>query len=298
MDIWLQSRLFSFFIIAEFFLDMAQFAAIRHVTVKPYVRFSEFVDIVDSNFPLSVLLFYEILLHVLVVGFLFLVLKLVKKDRFSLRAMLGGYGKALFWIGVYGLISRVLMSIDYIFFMDREMIRYDALGISFGRDAGYLLSGILLHLAVKYIPASWRKKLASTLSGRGMKTVLAVLFVLSLCLNFYVIVYFDMLHEEKQQISDELAVAQEEVSTLQQEKANFDKTLLKEKHKYTELYYEKIALEKVIRFFDEHIALVVEDGSNLYHTYDCKVFQDARTFWASNVNAAEGDGYKPCGKCH
>lgn len=298
MGIWLKSRLLSYCTILEFFDYLAEYAARKMVTVRSYVVPSEFVDIVDSTMPVSVLVFYEILVQTVLFGVLFLVYKLVKRERFSVRSVLGCYGKILFWTGIFGVISRLMTYIAYVFFVNREYIHYDALGTSFSRDALYLLSGILLWLAVKYIPVGWRIRRNPTASKRGLRHVFVVLFVLSVGLNVYLFFDNSLLYGEHKLMSSELSIAREEVSTLQQEKANFDKTLLKEKHKYTELYYEKIALEKVIRFFDEHIALVVSDGSMLYHTYDCRIFQDADSFKAYNVKAAENDGYKPCKECH
>ena len=52
-----------------------------------------------------------------------------------------------------------------------------------------------------------------------------------------------------------------------------------------------------IAFYDEHIVFVADNGTDLYHKYDCSVFQNCESFWAYNTEAAEGEGYKPCSRC-
>ncbi len=49
-------------------------------------------------------------------------------------------------------------------------------------------------------------------------------------------------------------------------------------------------------FMDDHIVIVADDGTNIYHSYGCSKL-DTSSFWAFNTEAAKGDGYKPCSKC-
>lgn len=49
-------------------------------------------------------------------------------------------------------------------------------------------------------------------------------------------------------------------------------------------------------FMDKHIVLVEDDGTKLYHKYDCDNLPK-KSFWAFNTEAAKGNGYKPCPIC-
>ena len=58
-------------------------------------------------------------------------------------------------------------------------------------------------------------------------------------------------------------------------------------------YYE--ANEKAT-FMDKHVVFVEDDGTKLYHKYDCIKFSK-NSFWAFNVEATKNAGYKPCPIC-
>ncbi len=51
-------------------------------------------------------------------------------------------------------------------------------------------------------------------------------------------------------------------------------------------------------FLDEHIAFVTNPYADYYHTYSCPTFQNADSYWAYNIEAAEANGYSPCQRCH
>lgn len=48
-------------------------------------------------------------------------------------------------------------------------------------------------------------------------------------------------------------------------------------------------------FYEEYVVVVADDGTNKYHKYGCEDFDG--DFWAFNVEAAKGKGYKACKKC-
>ena len=52
------------------------------------------------------------------------------------------------------------------------------------------------------------------------------------------------------------------------------------------------------KFLDDHIAFVVSNNTDVYHTYDCQHRKNAKSFWAYNTEAAEYKGYRPCKVCH
>lgn len=49
-------------------------------------------------------------------------------------------------------------------------------------------------------------------------------------------------------------------------------------------------------FFDEYVVFVEDDGTNLYHKYDCYRFK-GDYFWAYNTDQAIDIGYEPCPRC-
>lgn len=52
-----------------------------------------------------------------------------------------------------------------------------------------------------------------------------------------------------------------------------------------------------VRFMDDYIVIVSDDGTNLYHKYDCPDL-DLTYFWAYNIEAACDKGYYPCPRCN
>lgn len=73
-------------------------------------------------------------------------------------------------------------------------------------------------------------------------------------------------------------------------------------------YYRTLAYERgleadeyriVSDFFYSHIAFVLDDGTDLYHSYCCPYIQEQETysFWAYNVDAAKASGYQACPLC-
>lgn len=54
--------------------------------------------------------------------------------------------------------------------------------------------------------------------------------------------------------------------------------------------------ERKLEFFDEHVVFVEDDGTNLYHKYDCYRFV-GDYYWAYNIEQAIYRGYEPCPRC-
>ncbi len=50
-------------------------------------------------------------------------------------------------------------------------------------------------------------------------------------------------------------------------------------------------------FVDECVVFIEDDGTNLYHKYECSRFK-GEGFWAFNVETAKVRGYKECPQCH
>ncbi len=56
------------------------------------------------------------------------------------------------------------------------------------------------------------------------------------------------------------------------------------------------SLNQKLEFFDEHVVFVEDDGTNLYHKYDCYRFV-GDCYWAYNIENAIYIGYEPCPRC-
>ena len=64
-----------------------------------------------------------------------------------------------------------------------------------------------------------------------------------------------------------------------------------------EIIDERNRLQDQVDFMDETIALVLDDGTEYYHTFECYKEYGGR-FLAFNITAAENNGYTPCPDCH
>lgn len=129
--------------------------------------------------------------------------------------------------------------------------------------------------------------------------VLAVLLLLSLGGNGYQYLRDNSRSAQIQVLNTQLKDADTEIAVLENRAENMEEN----RDYYRNLAYErgleadenKIATD----FFYSHIAFVLDDGTNLYHSYCCPYVQDQGTFtyWAFNIDAAVDYGYSPCPLC-
>lgn len=56
------------------------------------------------------------------------------------------------------------------------------------------------------------------------------------------------------------------------------------------------ALSEKVSFMDRYVVFVNNDGSKLYHSYNCKAFS-RQNFWAYSRKLAESNGFSPCSSC-
>lgn len=50
-------------------------------------------------------------------------------------------------------------------------------------------------------------------------------------------------------------------------------------------------------FVDKYVVFIEDNGTKRYHKYNCEDFK-GESFWVFNTEAAEGEGYYACPKCH
>lgn len=121
---------------------------------------------------------------------------------------------------------------------------------------------------------------------------LVVLFALLLC-SVGLNVYF---YAERTELQAKEAAATEQARTLGYKVTGLEEKLGAAEDR-ADYYKEEIsAYEERLDFYDEHVVFVEDDGSSLYHTYDCYRF-DKDSFFAFNTEYAEDQGYSPCEKC-
>ena len=113
-------------------------------------------------------------------------------------------------------------------------------------------------------------------------------------LNIY---QFGEMYELKAQISN----LNEEIIKKDEEIIENDKTLDGKMgelgREISKLNKEIIEKDKKLDFFDSYVVFVEDDGSNLYHNYDCYRFL-GNDFWAFNIDAAKDEGYRACSVCN
>lgn len=95
----------------------------------------------------------------------------------------------------------------------------------------------------------------------------------------------DQLTEENRQLLTMTEDLEEQVEALEAEKDTLEEALLA-----TKGYVEKA------NFMDDYVVFVEDDGTGLYHSYECERFTKSK-FWAYSRRLAEANGYKPCSLC-
>lgn len=65
----------------------------------------------------------------------------------------------------------------------------------------------------------------------------------------------------------------------------------------SELSSEVSALKRKTSFFDRYAVIAPNDGSKIYHRYDCTYLNNSVGFWIYNDWAAQSLGFKPCPYC-
>lgn len=95
----------------------------------------------------------------------------------------------------------------------------------------------------------------------------------------------DRLEEENQQLLEMVEALETQIDELNETKKTLEAAL------------EAAAADRAkAEFLDTYVVFVEDNGSKIYHTYDCPDFSKAN-FWAYNRKLAEDKGYTPCPVC-
>lgn len=137
-------------------------------------------------------------------------------------------------------------------------------------------------------------------SWKAVLTTMAIIvFLLSFAGNFILCFTNIKLNKALEEAQSDSTT----VSSLQKSNNELSKEILELRAEIAGLKEDKSELQSQIReytseiaFYDEFVVFVEDDGTNLYHNYDCYKFK-AEGFWAFNIDAAKDEGYKPCSLC-
>ena len=136
--------------------------------------------------------------------------------------------------------------------------------------------------------------------GISAKTVciilLSILFAASFAGNIILCVANITMREEFDALSKTNASLKTEVAELKKDVAEYKDDvadLESDNNYYYEYWYDN---NNKVDLLDSWIVFVENDGSNLYHKYECNKFV-GNDCWAHNVEYAEYIGYNPCPLC-
>lgn len=134
--------------------------------------------------------------------------------------------------------------------------------------------------------------------SKSKVTFIAVVLVSVMSIVFCI---YQML-QYRQQISDlnaQITQLNTDLDAANQSADNLKERLVKKTTENAKLSRDYNALKSDLNFFNRHVVFVLNDGMNVYHKYDCVLFENSRSsFWAYNTEAAASRGYKPCSVCH
>lgn len=104
-------------------------------------------------------------------------------------------------------------------------------------------------------------------------------------------------HEaEIAKLNTRISELEDEAALLERANESYSNTVSNLRKNNTEMEDRISTLESEIRFYDNHVVFIGDDGTRKYHNYDCP-YLDLTYFWAYNTEAAVDRGYKPCSHC-
>lgn len=136
---------------------------------------------------------------------------------------------------------------------------------------------------------------------------LSLLLIISLTFNVF---QFVSEQNQIQNINTEKNELQTKYDDLESNYSNSQNNIKIKNTTIEELNSQIDALKENLSWYDEQVAIVYDDNTNLYHKHPCfevllsiakaeKNGTDYSTsYWVYSINAAEQRGYEPCPSCH
>lgn len=126
-------------------------------------------------------------------------------------------------------------------------------------------------------------------------------FSLALLLAIAFIVYqYNEINELKEGSSNnenEIDSLTSQVGWLKSEKMFLEKRVNSLEEQNWDLQYLVDDYEDLVDFVDDFVVFIEDDGTNLYHKYECYKFK-GNSFWVYNTEMAIANGYNKCTLCH
>lgn len=116
-------------------------------------------------------------------------------------------------------------------------------------------------------------------------TVIALALVIATVSTLCVLQYVNT-----QELKDEISDLERQVSTKQS-------TINRLENEVDDLESDLWDYKDLARFVDNHVVFVENDGSDLYHKFDCYKFK-GNSFWVYNTEKAVQFDFSPCPNCH
>lgn len=107
------------------------------------------------------------------------------------------------------------------------------------------------------------------------------------------------LNESQSNVSQsqyDLTSQKQQLDKLTEEKAALEEKAQSLQEQLTSLQASYAVASEKANFMDSYVVFVNNDGSGLYHTYDCSQFK-RDSFWAYSRKLAQSNGYDPCPQC-
>ncbi len=105
--------------------------------------------------------------------------------------------------------------------------------------------------------------------------------------------------------SADLALKESKITELQQSvdslnvaKAQDQQSITTLQASVADLTAQLTATQEKSTFFDTYAGIMPDDGTKLYHTYQCTHYDHSLSFNIYNITAAKDAGYSPCPFCH
>lgn len=127
------------------------------------------------------------------------------------------------------------------------------------------------------------KEKVKTIKVSKVTIILIAVVVALSALNVVQLGNRQALQSQITELDKECALKTSRITTLNNENSNLQSTVREYIH--------------LANFVDDCVVFVEDDGTNLYHKFDCYRFKE-NSFWVYNIEAAESKGYYACPVCH
>ncbi len=159
---------------------------------------------------------------------------------------------------------------------------------------GYVMGGWLCAAVLFALPCFiWEKITKKTVPKKKLFiTILTIVFALiALCSTD-----IEAIIVENNDLKSEITELKSEYSALKSKNSELKRECSDLQSEIEELQAQLNQVPDRLKFYDEFIVFVEDDGTDFYHKYECDKFK-GEDFWAYNIEQAIWRDYKPCPLC-